>query len=77
MLAGGEDMRIAEIEKNTKERIRVSIEEFRGSRFVDCRVYFENEDGAWIPTKKGIALNDESIGPVIKALQKAQKAIDG
>ncbi len=70
-------MLIAEIEKNMKERIRISIEEYRGSRFVDCRVYFEGEDGAWMPTKKGIALNAESIADVIQALQKASKKLQG
>jgi hypothetical protein len=70
-------MLISEIEKNTKERIRVSIEEYRGTTFVDLRVYFEDGAGEWRPTKKGIALNDESIDPVIKALQKASKKLEG
>ena len=70
-------MLIAEIPKNQKEVIRVGIEEFRGSRFIDCRVHFEGEDYEWRPTKKGIALNSECIGAVIKALQKAQKALEG
>jgi hypothetical protein len=70
-------MQIAEIEKNAKERIRVSIEEYKGHKFVDCRVYFEDEGGEWRPTKKGIALNDKCIDPVIEALQKASKALEG
>ena len=49
-------MLIAEIEKNVKERIRVSIEEYHDHKFVDCRVYFENDKGEWCPTKKGIAV---------------------
>jgi hypothetical protein len=70
-------MQIAEIEKNAKEKIRVSIEEYKGHRFVDCRVYFQNEAGDWRPTKKGIALNDECIDPVISAPQKASKKLEG
>lgn len=70
-------MLLCEIEKNQKERIRVSIEEFRGTRFIDCRVYFEGEDGEWRPTKKGIALNCDSIDEVIEALQKARKRLEG
>ena len=64
-------MNIKDIEKNTKEKIRVSIEEFRGHRFVDCRVYFADNMGTWRPTRKGIALNSECIEDVIKALQQA------
>ena len=71
----GFNMLIAEIEKNMKERIRISIEEYRGTRFVDCRVYFESEEGTWLPTKKGIALNGYCMDDVIKALQKAGKEL--
>jgi len=68
-------MTINEIDKNSKEKIRVSIEEFRGHRFIDCRVYFADDAGAWHPTKKGIALNSECISDVIQALQQANKAL--
>ena len=70
-------MQIAEIEKNAKEKIRVSIEEYKGHKFVDCRVYFQDEAGEWRPTKKGIALNDDTIDKVIEALQKASKKLEG
>lgn len=66
-------MLIGEIQKNLKERIRVSMEEYRGHKFIDLRVYFEAESGEWKPTKKGIALNSDSIDAVIEALQKASK----
>lgn len=69
-------MLVAEVQKNMKEKIRVSIEEYRGTRFIDCRVYFEDDNGEWRPTKKGIALNSETINEVIEALQKASKALE-
>ena len=68
-------MLICEIDKNMKEKIRVSVEEFRSHRFIDCRVYFEDDTGTWIPTKKGIALNGECINHVVAALQKAAKEL--
>ena len=70
-------MLITEVEKNMKERIRISIEEYRGSTFIDLRVYWQDEQGEWRPSKKGIALNDECIDPVIEALQKASKELEG
>jgi len=70
-------MLIAEIQKNLKERMRVSIEEYYGHKFIDLRVYFEVENAQWKPTKKGIALNNESIDAVIEALQKASKKLEG
>jgi len=65
-------MLIAEIQKNTRERIRISIEEYRGHRLIDCRVYYEDDQGEWRPTKKGIALNNETIDEVANALNKAK-----
>ena len=70
-------MKIAEIAKNPTEKIFISIEEYRGSRFVDCRVYWKNEQGEWKPSKKGIALSDEAIDPVIEALRIASKKLEG
>jgi predicted SpoU family rRNA methylase len=70
-------MLIAEMEKNPKEKIRVSIEEYRGSTFVDLRVYWQDEAGEWKPSRKGIALSDECIDEVIEALRKASKKLEG
>jgi hypothetical protein len=70
-------MIIAEIEKNATERIRVAVTEYKGHKFVDCRVYYEDDKGEWRPTKKGIALNSETIREVIEALQKGSQALDG
>ena len=70
-------MQMAEIEKNLKERVRVSIEKYKGHEFIDCRVYWQDEAGEWRPSKKGIALNGDCIGEVIEALQKTSKKLEG
>lgn len=67
---------IAEVEKNSRERIRISIEEYRGHKFIDCRVHYEDSQGEWKPTKKGIALNADTIDEVIEALQKGSNALE-
>ena len=74
---GRTTMLIAEIEKNSTERIRVAVTEYKGHKFIDCRVYFEDGQGEWRPTKKGIALNGETILEVIEALQKARQTLEG
>lgn len=68
---------IAEVQKNVKERIQIIVTEYHGHKFVDCRVYSEDDNGAWRPTKKGIALNGDCISEVIEALQKASKELEG
>lgn len=68
-------MIIAEISKNQKEKIRVQVTEYKGTSFVDVRVYWENEEDEWLPSKKGISLNKDCIDEVIEALQKGSKAL--
>ena len=68
---------IEEIEKNSQQKIRISIEVYNTHHYVDVRVYYRNENGEWHPTKKGITLNDETIDPVIKALRKARRKLGG
>ncbi len=69
-------MLIAEIEKNVLEHIHVAITEYKGHRFIDCRVYYKDDKGEPKPTKKGITLSTETIGDVIEALQKARQALE-
>jgi hypothetical protein len=68
---------IASIQKNAMEKIKIVITEYHGHTFVDCRVYFEDDQGEWRPTKKGIALNDDIIDQVIQGLQKASRKLGG
>ena len=66
---------IAKIWKNKKECIRIFIDEYKGTTFINCRVYFMNAQGELCPTTKGIALNNWGIDKVIDALMKARKIL--
>ena len=41
---------ICEILKNSKETIQLNLEECRGHRLADLRVYYQDEKGSMIPT---------------------------
>ena len=46
-----------EIKKNSQEIIRVESKEYKGNKFLDCRVYFlDKVTQEYRPTKKGISL---------------------
>ena len=46
-----------EIKKNSQEIIRIENKEYKGNKFLDCRVYFlDKETQEYRPTKKGISL---------------------
>ena len=47
---------IAQFEKNAKEEVRVSIDDFRGRKIINIRVYYRSDGGQWLPGKQGLAL---------------------
>ncbi len=48
---------VAEMEKGPNEKIFFSLSEFKGRKYADIRVYFENGESEWKPTKKGITIS--------------------
>jgi len=50
---------VAKFQKNSAEKVRVALCRFRGRMLVDLRIYFETDDGNYLPTKKGVAISPE------------------
>jgi hypothetical protein len=48
---------VAEMEKGLNEKIFFSLSEFKGKKYADIRIYFENDEGEWKPTRKGLNLS--------------------
>jgi hypothetical protein len=61
---------VAQFEKNSKEEVRVSIDDFHGRKLINLRVFYKSEDGKWLPGKQGIALNIERYRDLADALVK-------
>lgn len=68
-------MLIGEIQKNSTEKLKVSISEYKGFIFLDVRVHYEDDQGEYKPTKKGITLKKEDIEPLIKLLKEGEKKL--
>ena len=69
---------ISEFDKNAVEKIKVHLQEWKAEKYIDVRVWVSSnagENGGEIATKKGLTLHCELIPDLIKALQKARKAI--
>jgi len=56
-----------EIQKNSKEVIRIGESEYEGHKFVDCRIYYD-DNGEWRPTKKGISFSHKIAHEVVEAI---------
>jgi len=64
-----------EIKKNSTEVIRITQSEYKGNKFIDCRVFYEN-DGEYLPTKKGIAFNPSITKQVVEGILQIHEEID-
>jgi hypothetical protein len=66
------DVHIVDVRKNARELLRIAIREFKGRRNVDLRTYFLGDDGAFLPTAKGVSIRPDLLSDVIAALQAAE-----
>ena len=68
---------ITEIQKNQKEKIIVSTNEYKGFKYVDLRIHFLDENkNIYVPTKKGIALSSKVIPDILTAIQQGFEMLD-
>ena len=63
---------VGEIQKNETEKITVSLNEYKGFKYVDIRLYFQDKEGSWHPTKKGITVSPGKVNTLIGLLSKAK-----
>jgi hypothetical protein len=48
---------ISKVTKNAREVLFFSLSEFKGRRLIDIRVHVPGEEeGDWVPTRKGVSL---------------------
>lgn len=70
---------IAKFEKNSREEVWVSIDDFRGRKIINIRVHYRTETGQWAPGKQGVALSVDRYRDLAEAiLQLGEKLkVDG
>ncbi|MGC9322649.1 MAG: transcriptional coactivator p15/PC4 family protein [Kosmotogaceae bacterium] len=61
---------LTDIKRNDTEIVRVSRREFKGHEFLDLRIYYQDDEGDYKPTKKGITINPKLVDELIDALNK-------
>ena len=69
---------VAEFVKNSTEKLRVSLTEYRGHSLCNVRIYYEDGD-EYKPSRKGVAFNVALLPELEKAIRKARAAaqVDG
>jgi hypothetical protein len=67
---------ITEIQKNKREKIIISINEYSGHKYVDLRIHYtDGESPVYRPTKKGITIKPNISQQVIDAIFEASNQI--
>ncbi len=49
------------IELTATQKLIFSISNFRGRKYIDIRTWFQDQSGAWKPTKKGIHFSTDKF----------------
>ncbi|HPA46741.1 MAG TPA: transcriptional coactivator p15/PC4 family protein [bacterium] len=70
-----EDVLVHEFHKSADEMVRATIGEFRGRKTVGIRIFYEDVDGDWKPTKKGITLSAELFPELKKAVEMIEAGL--
>lgn len=61
---------VARFEKNSREEVWVSIDDFRGKKLINLRVHYRSETGEWLPGKQGLAVSVDRYRDLAEAVLK-------
>lgn len=65
-----------DLQKNSRERIRVVAKEYKGLIYVDLRVWYVGGDGQYAPSGKGVMLKPSHVVEIAQGLLLAAQAVD-
>lgn len=61
---------VAKFEKNSREEVWVSVDDFRGRKIINIRVHYRSETGNWMPGKQGLAVSADRYRDLAEAILK-------
>jgi hypothetical protein len=69
---------IGKLSKSNRERIMVTVQELKGAKVIDFRIYNIVNDGELIPTSEGLTFTPDKVDTIVDLLREAhRKAVDG
>ncbi len=66
-------MLIGKINQSRREKLMVTVEESKGAKVVECRVYDLLQDGELKATPAGVSFELDQVEVVIELLKEAKK----
>jgi hypothetical protein len=64
---------ISEILRNTRERVRVELDEYAGKQLISARIWFFDKDGELRPTSKGLSVDIRHLSALREAIDQAER----
>ena len=65
---------LATIERSETEQLQISLSEFKGTNYLNMRIFFTNDGGTtWIPTKKGVTFTPDQLDILTEAIETAKQ----
>jgi len=61
---------IAKFEKNSREEVWLSVDDFRGRKIINFRVHYRSESGGWMPGKQGFAVSVDRYRDLAESVLK-------
>lgn len=70
---------VAKFEKNSKDEVWLTVDDFNGKKIINIRVYYKSPTGEWLPGKQGLAVSVERYRDLAEAVLKVGEklAADG
>ena len=63
---------IATVPRSATEQMQISINEYKGKKYLDLRTFYTTDEGAsWLPTKKGITVSPDNLELLKDAIDQA------
>ena len=66
---------LASFTKNSREEVRISLDNFNGHKLVNIRVFYNAGDRDMRPGKQGLAIRLEQLPELMLALAKVEQTI--
>ena len=69
---------ISTIERSSTEQLQIAINEYKGKKYLDLRIFYTTDNGAsWLPTKKGVTISPNDLSILKEAIEVAIGELDG
>jgi Transcriptional Coactivator p15 (PC4) len=63
---------IGEMEKGWNEKLIFSVTEYKGKSYANIRIYYEDDEGEWKPTKKGVTVSLDTFNEFKENIEKLE-----